>query len=76
MTVTDLLNQSKAAHFFVGDYMVWKHSEGWSVTNINTNEYFRDMEDWDRRKEHVVDSTGKNYWTSLDEMLKQLEKHL
>lgn len=76
MTVKDLLNKSKAANFLIGNYMVWKHSEGWSASDITTNEYFIDMQDWDERKEHMTDETGRNYWTNVDELLKQLEKRI
>lgn len=76
MTVKDLLNNCEQANFLIGNYMVWKHSEGWSATNIKTEEYFLDMEDWHYRKEHMSDATGRNYWTDIDAMLKELEKHL
>lgn len=76
MKVKDLLNNSKAANFLIGNFMVWKHSQGWSASDITTNEYFLDMQDWDERKEHMSDATGRNYWTDVDAMLKELEKHL
>lgn len=74
MTTRELLNKATQANFLFGNHMVWKHSEGWSATDITTGEYFLDMEDWARRKKHMTDKTGRNYWTDVEEMLKQLEK--
>lgn len=76
MTTRELLNKSTQANFLIGKHMVWKHSQGWSATDISTGEYFLDMEDWDNRKTHITDKRLRNYWTDVEEMLKQLEKHL
>ncbi|CAN5115874.1 hypothetical protein BH09PAT1_BH09PAT1_8420 [soil metagenome] len=76
MTVKDLLNNSKTATFLIGNYMVWKHSQGWSASDITTDEYFLDMQDWDENKKHMPNTKGTNYWTDIDAMLRELEKHL
>lgn len=72
MTTRELLNSCEQANFLLGKYMIWKHSEGWSATNIRTGEYFTDVFDWEDRKKHVTDKTGRNYWTDIEVMLKHL----
>lgn len=76
MNVKDLLNNAEQANFLIGRFMVWKHSQGWSATDIKTGEYFLDIEDWYRRKKHLTDATGRNYWTDIEELLSHLEKQL
>lgn len=76
MTVKDFLNKSYQGNFLIGRFMVWKHEQGWSATDIKTKEYFLDARDWDKRKEHVSDATGRNYWRDIEDMLKELEEHL
>lgn len=72
MKTRDLLNNAHQANFLIGNYMVWKHEQGWSATNIKTGEYFLDIFDWDDRKVHVTDGTGRNYWRDVEEMLQHL----
>lgn len=76
MNAKDLLNKAREANFLIGKFSVWKHSEGWSATDITTNEYFLDVEDWEYNKEHVSDSTGKNYWENIEDLLKHLDKQI
>jgi hypothetical protein len=72
MTVKDILNKSTAANFLIDDYMIWKHSEGWSAVNIKTQKYYNDVEDWIRNRDLVTDNTGRNYWTDIEKLLENL----
>lgn len=76
MTIKDFLNHAEQGNFIFAGYMVWKHEQGWSATNIRTGEYFLDPFDWDDRKKHVEDSTGRNYWRDVEEMLQHLTEDM
>lgn len=76
MTIKEFLNKSDSGSFIFENYMVWKHEQGWSATNIKTGEYFLDIFEWDDRKTHVEDEVGRNYWPDVEKMLQQLEKDM
>jgi hypothetical protein len=76
MTAKDFLNEASQANFLIGKFMVWKHEQGWSATNIKTGEYFEDFYEWRRNKQHLADKTGRNYWEDIDTLLVELEKEL
>ena len=74
MTPKEFLDKAQQANILIGSYMVWKHEQGWSATNIRTGEYFKDFYDWSANKKHLADETGKNYWKTIDALLVELGK--
>lgn len=74
MTTKEFLNAAEQGNFLIGDYMIWKHSQGWSAIKINTGQYFMNAEDWIYNRELHTDETGRNYWTDIEVLLQKLFK--